>query len=107
MQSPVHCLSIFARRVRQPHYWIFGVRAPCNRPYTRPSTLKSSQRKVEVSQGKMSDACGNGGEMEEAGSNDADVLVQYIVVRKDLLKPPHSWSHGALMASACHASVGA
>jgi peptidyl-tRNA hydrolase len=36
-----------------------------------------------------------------------NTLVQYIVVRKDLLKKPHKWSVGSLIGNACHASVAA
>uniref|UniRef100_A0A7S4KYL5 peptidyl-tRNA hydrolase n=1 Tax=Paramoeba aestuarina TaxID=180227 RepID=A0A7S4KYL5_9EUKA len=32
-------------------------------------------------------------------------LVQYIVVRKDLLKKPFSWSNGAIVSNSCHASL--
>ena len=32
------------------------------------------------------------------------VLVQYVVVRLDLLKKPHNWTPGAVAAQACHAA---
>lgn len=34
-----------------------------------------------------------------------DSLVQYIVVRRDLLSPPFNWNYGALIAQASHAAV--
>lgn len=34
-------------------------------------------------------------------------LVQYIVLRKDLAKPPLRWSAGSVVTQACHASVAA
>jgi hypothetical protein len=38
---------------------------------------------------------------------DLDPLVQYLVVRKDLLKKPFGWSTGSLIANACHARYSA
>mmetsp|Transcript_21027 Transcript_21027/g.31354 ORF Transcript_21027/g.31354 Transcript_21027/m.31354 type:complete len:129 (+) Transcript_21027:817-1203(+) len=45
--------------------------------------------------------------MTSASSNDAksDTVVQYVVVRRDLLKK--GWGTGPLMAQACHASTAA
>ena len=37
----------------------------------------------------------------------ADRIVQYIILRRDLLEPPLSWTLGALIAQGCHASIAA
>ena len=36
---------------------------------------------------------------------DDDPIVQYVVVRKDLLAPPLSWPVGSVVAQACHACL--
>ncbi|KAF4715234.1 peptidyl-tRNA hydrolase domain-containing protein 1 [Perkinsus olseni] len=36
-----------------------------------------------------------------------DYLLQYIVVRKDLMKDKKVWNQGAIIAQACHASTAA
>ncbi|XP_055478921.1 putative peptidyl-tRNA hydrolase PTRHD1 [Psammomys obesus] len=43
-----------------------------------------------------------------AGSGaEPQVLVQYLVLRKDLSQAPFSWPTGALVAQACHAATAA
>lgn len=43
-----------------------------------------------------------------AGSGaEPQILVQYLVLRKDLSQPPFSWPTGALVAQACHAATAA
>ncbi|KAK4535466.1 hypothetical protein CDCA_CDCA05G1491 [Cyanidium caldarium] len=39
--------------------------------------------------------------------NAADPLVQYVVVRRDLLQAPYRWPVGALIAQGVHAAVSA
>ncbi|EHB18926.1 hypothetical protein GW7_17052 [Heterocephalus glaber] len=38
---------------------------------------------------------------------EPQILVQYLVLRKDLSKAPFSWPAGALVAQACHAATAA
>lgn len=40
-----------------------------------------------------------------SASADADGLVQYVIVRRDLLKPPLDWPVGSVIAQACHACL--
>ncbi|EPQ13130.1 Putative peptidyl-tRNA hydrolase PTRHD1 [Myotis brandtii] len=42
-----------------------------------------------------------------APSAEPQVLVQYLVLRKDLSQAPFSWPAGALVAQACHAATAA
>ncbi|KAL9648744.1 hypothetical protein ABK040_003680 [Willaertia magna] len=42
---------------------------------------------------------------EEEIKKKVDVLLQYILVRKDLLSPPFNWPIGSLISQGCHASV--
>ncbi|XP_019568307.1 putative peptidyl-tRNA hydrolase PTRHD1 [Rhinolophus sinicus] len=42
-----------------------------------------------------------------ASGAEPQVLVQYLVLRKDLSQPPFSWPAGALVAQACHAATAA
>lgn len=43
-----------------------------------------------------------------AGSGaEPQILVQYLVLRKDLSQAPFSWPTGALVAQACHAATAA
>ncbi|KAM6221678.1 putative peptidyl-tRNA hydrolase PTRHD1 [Rhynchocyon petersi] len=42
-----------------------------------------------------------------ASSAEPQVLVQYVVLRKDLLQTPFSWPVGAVVAQACHAATAA
>ncbi|XP_028731093.1 putative peptidyl-tRNA hydrolase PTRHD1 [Peromyscus leucopus] len=43
-----------------------------------------------------------------AGSGaEPQILVQYLVLRKDLAQAPFSWPTGALVAQACHAATAA
>lgn len=42
-----------------------------------------------------------------APSAEPQVLVQYLVLRKDLSRAPFSWPAGALVAQACHAATAA
>ncbi|XP_007516817.1 putative peptidyl-tRNA hydrolase PTRHD1 [Erinaceus europaeus] len=42
-----------------------------------------------------------------ASSAEPQVLVQYLVLRKDLSQAPFSWPAGALVAQACHAATAA
>ncbi|KAM6324019.1 putative peptidyl-tRNA hydrolase PTRHD1 [Aegotheles albertisi] len=37
----------------------------------------------------------------------AAALVQYVVLRGDLARPPRSWPLGAVVAQGCHAALGA
>ena len=37
----------------------------------------------------------------------SDRIVQYVVLRRDLLDPPLSWTLGSLVAQGCHASIAA
>ncbi|XP_071276139.1 putative peptidyl-tRNA hydrolase PTRHD1 [Agelaius tricolor] len=37
----------------------------------------------------------------------AAALVQYVVLRGDLVRPPHSWPLGAVVAQGCHAALAA
>ncbi|XP_077032489.1 putative peptidyl-tRNA hydrolase PTRHD1 [Agelaius phoeniceus] len=37
----------------------------------------------------------------------AAALVQYVVLRGDLARPPHSWPLGAVVAQGCHAALAA
>lgn len=38
---------------------------------------------------------------------EPQILVQYLVLRKDLSQAPFSWPTGALVAQACHAATAA
>lgn len=38
---------------------------------------------------------------------EPQILVQYLVLRKDLSQAPFSWPAGALVAQACHAATAA
>nr|XP_004028980.4 putative peptidyl-tRNA hydrolase PTRHD1 [Gorilla gorilla gorilla] len=42
-----------------------------------------------------------------ASGAEPQVLVQYLVLRKDLSQAPFSWPAGALVAQACHAATAA
>ncbi|XP_004609381.2 putative peptidyl-tRNA hydrolase PTRHD1 [Sorex araneus] len=42
-----------------------------------------------------------------ASSAEPQILVQYLVLRKDLSQSPLSWPAGALIAQACHAATAA
>ncbi|KAF5912995.1 hypothetical protein HPG69_008946, partial [Diceros bicornis minor] len=42
-----------------------------------------------------------------ASSAEPQILVQYLVLRKDLSQAPFSWPAGALVAQACHAATAA
>ncbi|XP_004686453.1 PREDICTED: putative peptidyl-tRNA hydrolase PTRHD1 [Condylura cristata] len=42
-----------------------------------------------------------------ASSAEPQILVQYLVLRKDLSQAPFSWPSGALVAQACHAATAA
>lgn len=44
--------------------------------------------------------------MAAAGA-EPQILVQYLVLRKDLSQAPFSWPAGALVAQACHAATAA
>ncbi|TKC48905.1 putative peptidyl-tRNA hydrolase PTRHD1 [Monodon monoceros] len=46
------------------------------------------------------------GKMAAAGA-EPQILVQYLVLRKDLSQAPFSWPAGALVAQACHAATAA
>ncbi|MBV96559.1 putative peptidyl-tRNA hydrolase PTRHD1, partial [Eschrichtius robustus] len=46
------------------------------------------------------------GKMAVAGA-EPQILVQYLVLRKDLSQAPFSWPAGALVAQACHAATAA
>ena len=51
---------------------------------------------------------GGGGEGgAAAAASPGGTLVQYVVVRKDLSKPPMGWGAGPIMAQACHAVAAA
>ncbi|KAJ1477670.1 peptidyl-tRNA hydrolase II domain-containing protein [Baffinella frigidus] len=40
--------------------------------------------------------------MADAEKQYADTMVQYVVLRKDLLKAPHNWNLGSMVAQGCH-----
>ena len=42
-----------------------------------------------------------------ASGGEPQILVQYLVLRKDLTQPPFSWPAGAVVAQACHAATAA
>ena len=42
-----------------------------------------------------------------ASGAEPQILVQYLVLRKDLSQAPFSWPAGALVAQACHAATAA
>ncbi|XP_006055127.1 putative peptidyl-tRNA hydrolase PTRHD1 [Bubalus bubalis] len=42
-----------------------------------------------------------------ASGGEPQILVQYLVLRKDLSQPPFSWPAGAVVAQACHAATAA
>lgn len=42
-----------------------------------------------------------------APGEEPQILVQYLVLRKDLSQAPFSWPAGALVAQACHAATAA
>ncbi|XP_054424966.1 putative peptidyl-tRNA hydrolase PTRHD1 [Pteronotus mesoamericanus] len=42
-----------------------------------------------------------------ASGSEPQILVQYLVLRKDLSQAPFSWPTGALVAQACHAATAA
>ena len=44
--------------------------------------------------------------MSSAGGSSRQI-VQYVLLRSDLLQPPLSWPLGAIIAQACHASTAA
>ncbi|XP_007102078.1 putative peptidyl-tRNA hydrolase PTRHD1 [Physeter macrocephalus] len=46
------------------------------------------------------------GKMAATGA-EPQILVQYLVLRKDLSQAPFSWPAGALVAQACHAATAA
>jgi hypothetical protein len=46
------------------------------------------------------------GKMAASGA-EPQILVQYLVLRKDLSQAPFSWPAGALVAQACHAATAA
>ncbi|EER19608.1 conserved hypothetical protein [Perkinsus marinus ATCC 50983] len=45
--------------------------------------------------------------MTDSTEPSMDYLVQYVVVRKDLMKDKKVWNQGAIIAQACHASTAA
>jgi len=47
---------------------------------------------------------GKGASADEDGKKreKEDVIVQYIVIRKDLTKKPLRWSWGSVISNACH-----
>lgn len=47
------------------------------------------------------------GGMAASGTTAAAALVQYVVLRGDLARPPRSWPLGAVVAQGCHAALAA
>ncbi|NXI41132.1 PTRD1 hydrolase, partial [Galbula dea] len=47
------------------------------------------------------------GNMAASAVGTAASLVQYVVLRGDLARPPRSWPLGAVVAQACHAALAA
>jgi peptidyl-tRNA hydrolase len=68
---------------------------PWSAPAQRRVACCQKQFRATVTKGRM--------EM----SDEADPLVQYIVVRRDLLQEPYNWPMGALIAQGAHAAVAA
>jgi peptidyl-tRNA hydrolase len=47
----------------------------------------------------------SGAAPDAKSTSHEDILVQYLVVRRDLQKAPHNWPLGALISNSCHAAV--
>lgn len=84
---------------------------PAPRIRLYPSTIRSAHLRGITTASSMSQQSGETGAVVDASRNDensaenpVDVVVQYVVLRRDLID---SWPLGSVVTQGCHASVAA